>query len=77
MIYRDHALELGNSIPEKPLIFLKPPSSYVCQGKAIQVSWGGRGGGGSRFCSVEADSSKYQIIQQKQFKLSPVSRSVF
>ena len=35
---RDHALELGNPIPEKPLIFLKPSSSYVQEGEAIKVS---------------------------------------
>lgn len=27
--YRDHALELGDAIPEKPVLFLKPPSVLV------------------------------------------------
>ncbi len=27
--YRDHAKELGMELPEKPLIFLKPPSSVI------------------------------------------------
>ncbi|KAK3714543.1 hypothetical protein QZH41_014215 [Actinostola sp. cb2023] len=38
--YRDHAIELGNPVPEKPLIFLKPPSSFVCEGKNIEVPYG-------------------------------------
>ena len=27
--YAEHAIELGNSIPEQPLLFLKPPSSFL------------------------------------------------
>ncbi|XP_031568836.1 probable acylpyruvase FAHD1, mitochondrial [Actinia tenebrosa] len=38
--YRDHAAELGNPIPEKPLIFLKPTSSYVCEGGNIEIPYG-------------------------------------
>ena len=33
--YADHARELGNEIPQEPLIFLKPPSSLIAQGDAI------------------------------------------
>jgi 2-keto-4-pentenoate hydratase/2-oxohepta-3-ene-1,7-dioic acid hydratase in catechol pathway len=33
--YRDHAKELGNEVPQEPLIFLKPPSSVVWEGEAI------------------------------------------
>ncbi len=33
--YRDHARELGNEIPQEPLIFLKPPSSVVASGAPI------------------------------------------
>ena len=25
--YREHAAELGNAVPERPLLFLKPPSA--------------------------------------------------
>ncbi len=25
--YKEHALELGDNVPEKPVIFLKPPSN--------------------------------------------------
>jgi 2-keto-4-pentenoate hydratase/2-oxohepta-3-ene-1,7-dioic acid hydratase in catechol pathway len=33
--YLEHARELGNEVPERPLIFLKPPSSLVGGGEAI------------------------------------------
>ncbi|HEV2131360.1 MAG TPA: fumarylacetoacetate hydrolase family protein [Longimicrobiaceae bacterium] len=33
--YLEHARELGNEVPERPLIFLKPPSSLIGDGDAI------------------------------------------
>ena len=33
--YAAHARELGNDVPERPLIFLKPPSSLIGNGDAI------------------------------------------
>ncbi|MFL5381051.1 MAG: fumarylacetoacetate hydrolase family protein [Longimicrobiaceae bacterium] len=33
--YLEHARELGNEVPERPLIFFKPPSSLVADGQAI------------------------------------------
>jgi 2-keto-4-pentenoate hydratase/2-oxohepta-3-ene-1,7-dioic acid hydratase in catechol pathway len=33
--YAAHAKELGNDVPERPLIFLKPPSSIIGEGEAI------------------------------------------
>ncbi len=33
--YVDHAVELGNIVPEKPLLFLKPPSSVVGEGENV------------------------------------------
>jgi 2-keto-4-pentenoate hydratase/2-oxohepta-3-ene-1,7-dioic acid hydratase in catechol pathway len=33
--YVDHAKELGNDVPNAPLIFMKPPSSVVGSGEAI------------------------------------------
>ncbi|KAK7016751.1 Acylpyruvase fahd1, mitochondrial [Halocaridina rubra] len=30
--YRDHCAELGNAVPTKPLLFMKPPSSYLEEG---------------------------------------------
>ena len=31
--YVDHAKELGNEVPQVPLIFLKPPSSIIASGE--------------------------------------------
>ena len=33
--YRAHAAELGNVVPERPLIFLKPPSALIGDGDTI------------------------------------------
>jgi 2-keto-4-pentenoate hydratase/2-oxohepta-3-ene-1,7-dioic acid hydratase in catechol pathway len=33
--YLEHARELGNEVPERPLLFLKPPSSLIANGEAI------------------------------------------
>jgi len=35
--YLEHAKELGNDVPERPLIFLKPPSSLIGGGEAIEL----------------------------------------
>lgn len=35
--YRRHAEELGNAVPEEPLIFLKPPSALIGPGQAIEL----------------------------------------
>src|ERR1035437_9552223 len=34
--YTDHIIELGNEIPEKPLLFLKPPSAVIFSGENIK-----------------------------------------
>lgn len=36
--FRDHAHELGNPVPEKPVIFFKPSTSYLRQNGEIRVS---------------------------------------
>ena len=33
--YAAHARELGNPVPDRPLLFLKPPSSIIYNGEAI------------------------------------------
>ena len=33
--YLEHARELGNDMPERPLLFFKPPSALVAEGDAI------------------------------------------
>lgn len=41
--YAAHAAELGNPLPERPMLFLKPPSSLIGPGEAIVVpDWAGR-----------------------------------
>jgi 2-keto-4-pentenoate hydratase/2-oxohepta-3-ene-1,7-dioic acid hydratase in catechol pathway len=35
--YREHAAELGNPMPEAPLLFLKPPSAVVGHGAEIEL----------------------------------------
>jgi 2-keto-4-pentenoate hydratase/2-oxohepta-3-ene-1,7-dioic acid hydratase in catechol pathway len=35
--YRAHAEELGNVVPEEPLIFFKPPSSLIGAGAPIRI----------------------------------------
>ena len=34
--YREHAAELGNPVPEEPLLFFKPPSSLLATGESIR-----------------------------------------
>lgn len=35
--YKDHAAELGNPIPEEPLLFLKAPSAIIGSGQTIKL----------------------------------------
>jgi 2-keto-4-pentenoate hydratase/2-oxohepta-3-ene-1,7-dioic acid hydratase in catechol pathway len=35
--YREHAAELGNKMPDEPLLFLKPPSSLISSGDRIEL----------------------------------------
>ena len=35
--YKEHAAELGNSMPEEPLLFLKAPSAVIGDGDAIEL----------------------------------------
>jgi len=34
--YAEHALELGNEIPEKPVVFIKPASAVIYSGETIE-----------------------------------------
>ncbi|KAK7110303.1 oxaloacetate decarboxylase, mitochondrial-like [Littorina saxatilis] len=38
--YGAHAAELGNPVPEKPILFFKPTSSYLSEGSPIQIPKG-------------------------------------
>jgi len=35
--YREHAAELGNKMPDEPLLFLKAPSSVIASGGSIEL----------------------------------------
>ena len=35
--YLEHAAELGNALPEAPLLFLKPPSAIIGPGESIEL----------------------------------------
>lgn len=35
--YKDHCKELKNPLPKEPLIFTKPVSAYLCEGKDIKI----------------------------------------
>jgi 2-keto-4-pentenoate hydratase/2-oxohepta-3-ene-1,7-dioic acid hydratase in catechol pathway len=35
--YREHAAELGNRMPDEPLLFLKAPSSVIASGDSIEL----------------------------------------
>ena len=68
--YVDHAKELGNEMPKEPLIFLKPTSSLVADGEAIelppqsaQVEWEGEIGVviGTRLRHASAEAARGAI----------------
>merc|ERR1719411_918979 len=35
--YAKHAKELGNAVPTKPVIFMKPPSALITNGQSIRI----------------------------------------
>jgi 2-keto-4-pentenoate hydratase/2-oxohepta-3-ene-1,7-dioic acid hydratase in catechol pathway len=35
--YAQHAKELGNAIPDEPIVFLKPPSAYLANGAVFTI----------------------------------------
>jgi len=38
--FADHAKELGNAVPSKPMMFLKPTTSYIVEGEKINIPRG-------------------------------------
>lgn len=67
--YSAHATELGNSVPEEPLLFFKPPTAIAANGQTIhyprqshRVDYEGELalviGATTKNCTVEAASSK-------------------
>ncbi|MFN8366557.1 MAG: fumarylacetoacetate hydrolase family protein [Candidatus Kapaibacterium sp.] len=35
--YANHARELGNEVPESPIVFLKPPTAYVANDGVVEI----------------------------------------
>jgi len=38
--YKSHAAELGNAVPDKPILFMKPTSAYIMEGQSIEIPKG-------------------------------------
>lgn len=39
-LFSEHAVELGNPVPSKPVVFFKPPSSIITEGHSIKIPEG-------------------------------------
>jgi 2-keto-4-pentenoate hydratase/2-oxohepta-3-ene-1,7-dioic acid hydratase in catechol pathway len=61
--YREHAAELGNKMPDEPLLFLKAPSSLIATGDSIELP------GASQ--QVEHEGELGVVIGRLARKLSP------
>jgi 2-keto-4-pentenoate hydratase/2-oxohepta-3-ene-1,7-dioic acid hydratase in catechol pathway len=63
--YRAHARELGNDVPAEPLLFLKPPSSILDPGGAIELP------PGEISSRVEHEAELAIVIGKRTRKVSP------
>lgn len=61
--YREHAAELGNKMPDEPLLFLKAPSAVIGNGDRIELP------GASQ--QVEHEGELGVVIGKQAHKLSP------
>ena len=61
--YREHAAELGNKMPDEPLLFLKAPTAVIGNGDGIELP------GASQ--QVEHEGELGVIIGKQAHKLSP------
>ncbi len=60
--YADHAAELGNAVPlERPLLFLKPPSSLIAHGESIVLPAGAE--------RVDFEGEIALVINERCYKL--------
>ncbi|HLL71480.1 MAG TPA: fumarylacetoacetate hydrolase family protein [Pyrinomonadaceae bacterium] len=66
--YRDHAAELGNAMPDEPLLFLKPPSSIVGHEAAIELP--------SVSARVEHEGELGVVIGRRAHRLSDSENSL-
>ena len=60
--YREHAAELGNKMPDEPLLFLKAPSAVIASGEQIELP------GASQ--QVEHEGELGVVIGRRAHKLS-------
>jgi 2-keto-4-pentenoate hydratase/2-oxohepta-3-ene-1,7-dioic acid hydratase in catechol pathway len=60
--YREHAAELGNKMPEEPMLFLKPPSAVIASEDSIEIP--------SASQQVEHEGELGVVIGRKASKLS-------
>jgi 2-keto-4-pentenoate hydratase/2-oxohepta-3-ene-1,7-dioic acid hydratase in catechol pathway len=60
--YREHAAELGNKMPDEPLLFLKAPSAVIGNGDRIQLP--------AESAQVEHEGELGVVIGRKAYRLS-------
>ena len=60
--YREHAAELGNKMPDEPLLFLKAPSAVIAPGEEIELP--------SASQQVEHEGELAVVIGRRAHKLS-------
>src|SRR5690554_1011083 len=59
--YLEHARELGNDVPESPLIFLKPPSALLAEGEPIRLP--------PQSAQVEHEAEIAVVIGERAFRV--------
>src|SRR5690242_5497106 len=60
--YREHAAEMGNKMPDEPLLFLKAPSAVISSGEQIELPAASR--------QVEHEGELAVVIGRRAHKLS-------
>jgi 2-keto-4-pentenoate hydratase/2-oxohepta-3-ene-1,7-dioic acid hydratase in catechol pathway len=60
--YREHAAEMGNKVPDEPLLFLKAPSAVIASGEQIELP--------SASQQVEHEGELGVVIERLTHKLS-------
>ncbi len=61
--YREHAAELGNKMPDEPLLFLKAPSAIIASGDCIELP--------PQSQQVEHEGELGVVIGRRARKLAP------
>lgn len=61
--YRGHGAEMGHTLPEEPVIFLKPPTAVVGHGAEVRVPAG--------FGSVDFEAELAVVLGRRAHNISP------